>query len=302
MHLPTCLLRAAVAATLFWFFSSQLIFAQSNEAMSVDVPLWEGTAPGANGNDPEDVPMAMVRLPKTNSSMAAIVICPGGGYGGLAMGHEGHEIAQWINDLGMAAIICDYRHRGKGYGHPYPWLDAQRAIRLTRSKARSWNIDPKRIGILGFSAGGHLASTVLTQFDPGDPVSKDPIARQSSKPDFGILCYPVILMGTPETHKGSEVNLLGESPDPKQLDALQSASRVTKETPAVFVFHTSEDKSVLPQNSIEFYAALVKNGVPGELHVFEKGGHGVGLGRTIPGTSEWPNACARWLRNRGILK
>ena len=303
MHDFGCILRFVSLASLCFFFVSEPGFSQPAEFVSVDMPLWEGPAPGANGNDPEDVPVAMIRLPSSKlPPTAAIIICPGGGYGGLAMGHEGHEIAQWVNDLGMAAIICDYRHRGKGYGHPAPMLDAQRAVRLVRANAKGWNIDPKRIGMIGFSAGGHLVSTVLTQFDAGDSKSKDPVARQSSRPDFGILCYPVILLGQPETHKGSQVNLLGESPDPKVLESLQNASRVTKETPPTFLFHTYEDKGVLPQNSIEFYAAMVRNGVPGELHIFEKGAHGVGLGRSIPGTSEWSNACARWLRAREVLR
>lgn len=302
MRYLVCILRFVAFSGFCFFFTNASVYPQSNEFRSMEIPLWEGPAPGANGNEPEDVPIAMVRLPKSTSPTSAIVVCPGGGYGGLAMGHEGHEIAQWANDLGMAAIICDYRHRGKGYGHPNPMLDAQRAIRLVRANAKSWNIDPKRVGIIGFSAGGHLASTVLTQFDVGDHKSKDAVARQSSRPDFGILCYAVILMGTPEGHAGSQVNLLGESPDPKLLESLQNASRITKETPPTFLFHTFEDNVVLPQNSIEFYSAMVKNGVPGELHIFEKGRHGVGLGRNVPGTSEWSSACARWLRARDVIK
>jgi len=175
MHDFGCILRFASFASLCIIFASEPAFSQPAESVSMDLPLWDGSAPGANGNDPEDVPMAMVRLPSSKQqSTAAIIICPGGGYGGLAMGHEGHEIAQWVNDLGMAAIICDYRHRGKGYGHPAPMLDAQRAVRLVRANSKNWNIDPKRIGMIGFSAGGHLVSTVLTQFDAGDSNRKIP--------------------------------------------------------------------------------------------------------------------------------
>jgi acetyl esterase/lipase len=278
------------------------ISSQASEQRSFDIPLWEQGAPGAKGKEAKDVPMAMVRLPKSESPTSALVICPGGGYGHLAMGHEGHEIAEWANRLGMAAIICDYRHNGKGYQHPAPMQDAQRAIRLTRANAKEWNIDASRVGVIGFSAGGHLASTVLTKFDGGDTNSNDAIEKQSCRPDFGILCYPVIVFGQPATHKGSEKNLLGASPDPKLLASFQNDAQVTKETPPTFLFHTMEDKGVPPENSIAFYSAMVRHGVPGELHIFEKGRHGIGLGKGVPVAAEWPNACARWLESRGFAK
>jgi len=273
----------------------------SEEPRTFDIPLWENGAPDALGSGPKDIPMAMVRLPGSEKPTGALVICPGGGYGGLAMGHEGTEIAQWANEMGMAAIICDYRHRGKGYGHPAPIQDAQRAIRLTRANAAKWNLDSQRIGIIGFSAGGHLVSTVLTRFDGGDVNSEDQIARQSSKPNFGILAYPVILFGQPKTHQGSERNLLGPASDPKVLASFQSDLHVTPEMPPTFIFHTFEDKAVPPENALAFYAAMVKNGVPGELHIFEKGKHGVGLGSKVAVTSEWPNACRRWLESRQFV-
>lgn len=272
------------------------------EPKSFDIPLWANGAPGAIGKDAKDIPMAMVRLPVSDTPTGALIICPGGGYRGLAMGHEGKEMAEWANEMGLAAIICDYRHRGKGYGHPAPLQDAQRAIRLVRSQATEWNVDSTRIGILGFSAGGHLVSTVLTRFDAGDSQNTDTIERQSSRPDYGILAYPVILFGQPATHKGSEKNLLGESPDPKLLESFQSDLNVTKETPPTFLFHTLEDKAVPPQNSVAFYAAMIRHGVPGELHIFEKGAHGLGLAKKTPGTSEWPNACRRWLETKQFVK
>ena len=272
------------------------------EPKSFDLKLWEKGAPGALGEEPKDIPMAMVRLPASDGLTGAIVICPGGGYGNLAMAHEGKEIAEWANSMGLAAIICDYRHRGKGYGHPAPLDDAQRAIRMVRANAAEWNIDSSRIGILGFSAGGHLASTVLTRFDAGNAQSDDTIARQSSRPDFGILAYPVILFGQPTTHKGSERNLLGESPDPKTLESFQSDLNVTKETPPTFLFHTLEDKGVPPQNSVAFYAAMIKHGVPGELHIYEIGRHGLGLAKQTPATSDWSNACRRWLEAKQFVK
>lgn len=289
----------------FGFFAAALLLmlpTRAADPKSFDIPLWENGAPGANGTEPKDIPMAMVRLPASDTPTGALVICPGGGYGGLAMGHEGKEMAEWANEMGLAAIICDYRHRGKGYGHPAPLQDAQRAIRLVRAKAADWHIDPARVGILGFSAGGHLCSTVLTRFDAGDPQNADTIERQSSRPDYGILAYPVILFGQPATHKGSERNLLGESPDPKVLASFQSDLNVTKETPPTFLFHTLEDKAVRPENSVAFYSAMIRQGVPGELHVYEKGPHGVGLAKKIPGTSDWSNACRRWLEVNQFVK
>ncbi len=264
---------------------------------SFELPLWESGAPGALGKEAKDIPMALVRLSKSDQPTGALIICPGGGYGGLAMDHEGEQFAAWANELGLAAIICDYRHRGKGYGHPAPSDDAKRVIRLTRAKASEWQVDPKRVGIIGFSAGGHLVSTILTQFDDGDPSSSDPIARQSSRPDYGILCYPVIMFGHPLSHKGSEKNLLGDSPDPKLVASLANHERVHRNTPPTFLMHTLEDKVVPVDNALSFYSAMVKHDVPGELHVYEFGQHGIGLGRDVPDASQWPEACKRWLRS-----
>jgi acetyl esterase/lipase len=267
---------------------------------SLDVPLWSNGAPNALGKEAKDTPMAFVRLPESDQPTSALVILPGGGYGNLAMGHEGKDIAEWANSMGMAAVICDYRHKGKGYAHPAPMQDAQRAIRLARANAKDWNIDPSRVGVIGFSAGGHLASTVLTKFEAADATQSDPVARESSRPDFGILAYPVIVFGQDATHKGSQRNLLGESPSQEMIALFSSEKQVTKETPPTFLFHTMEDKGVPPENSIAFYSAMLRNGVPGELHVFEKGKHGIGLGKSIPVTSEWSLACHRWLVSRGF--
>lgn len=290
-------MRSCIIVSLF--FLGLVNWTIAGDARSIDLPLWENGPPDAKGKEAKDIPMVLVRLPENQSPTAALVIFPGGGYGHLAMGHEGNDIAKWANQLGMAAIICDYRHKGKGYQHPAPMLDAQRAIRLTRANAMEWNIDPNRVGVIGFSAGGHLASTVLTKFDLGT-ASEDKVNRQSCRPDFGILAYPVILFGQPNSHKGSEKNLLGDSPDSKLLESLRNDMQVSKDTPPTFLFHTMEDKGVPPENSIAFYSAMVRNNVPGELHVFEKGRHGIGLGKDIPVTSEWSKACARWLQARGI--
>ncbi len=280
---------------------------QAADLKSFDLPLWESGAPGALGTEPKDIPMALVRLPASQTPTGALVICPGGGYGSLAIDHEGHQIAAWANQMGLAAIICDYRHRGKGYGHPAPSDDANQAIRLTRARSKLWNIDPGRVGIIGFSAGGHLVSTVLTQSEIAPPDSAkrenvDSISAQSSRPDFGILCYPVIMFGTSETHKGSEKNLLGPSPDPKLLESFANHMRVTQRTPPTFLMHTMEDKVVPVANSVAFYSAMIQNKVPGELHIYEYGRHGIGLGIKIPDAFDWPQACERWLRTRKIIQ
>lgn len=262
--------------------------------------LWPDGAPGALGDEPKDQPRLLIRL-AAKPNGAATVVCPGGGYGNLAMDHEGEQVARWLNSLGVSAFILDYRHRGKGYGHPAPLQDAQRAIRTVRSRAEQFGVDPQRIGILGFSAGGHLASTAATHFDEGDTSAGDPIAQVSSRPDFAILCYPVISLTEACTHQGSKRNLLGENPSAELVEQLSSEKQVTPQTPPVFLFHTSEDKAVPPQNSLLFYNACQQAGVPAELHIYEKGGHGLGLAPKTPGTADWPDRCAAWLKVRGLI-
>jgi acetyl esterase/lipase len=271
------------------------------------VSLWDGKAPEAVGTESKDNPDGLLyRLPieKPGSDGAlrpCLVIYPGGGYGGLAIDHEGYQIARWANSIGFTAFICKYRMRRDGYGHPVPMLDAQRAVRLARAKSAEWGVDPHRVGIIGFSAGGHLASTVLTHFDGGNADSADPIAKQSSRPDFGILCYPVIAMIEPFTHAGSRKNLLGPEPDPALLKLLNNHEQVTSQTPPTFVFQTQEDAVVLADNALAFYSAMVKHKVPGELHLFQKGKHGVGLGAGIPGSEKWPDLCRTWLKTSGFV-
>lgn len=263
--------------------------------------LWPQGAPEAKGTEEKDQPKFIIWLPEAEKAVGCgVVVCPGGGYGGLAMDHEGKQIGEWLNSFGVAAFICDYRHKGKGYQHPQPLNDAQRAIRTVRARAAEFGVKPDRIGILGFSAGGHLASTALTHFDAGKADSSDPIEKASCRPDFGVLCYPVIAFDQPFTHKGSQKNLLGENAPPELVASLSNEKQVTKDTPPTFLWHTYEDKGVPPQNSIEFYSAMIRNGVPGELHVYEKGAHGVGLGKQLSATGDWSNACRRWIESRGL--
>lgn len=264
-------------------------------------PLWSNGAPGAKGNAPEDIPtISVYRAPADKASGAAIVVCPGGGYGHLA-DHEGHTIAVWLNQLGVTAIVLKYR-LGPRYGHPAPLQDVSRAIRTVRANAKEWGVDGNRLGVWGFSAGGHLASTIATHFDAGNAQSTDPIERVSSRPDLCILAYPVISMMEGITHAGSRKNLLGMSPDPELVAALSNDRQVTSQTPPTFLFHTADDGAVPVENSLLFAAALRKVKVPYELHVFEKGPHGVGLAQTNPLLSLWPRLLENWLRTRGFLK
>jgi acetyl esterase/lipase len=265
------------------------------------MPLWPGGAPGAVGNEEADRPTLSVYLPAAEKATATgVVVCPGGRYSGLAVDHEGRQIAAWLNSLGVAAFVLKYR-LGPRYRHPAPLQDAQRALRLVRQRAGEFGVAPDRIGIWGFSAGGHLASTAGTHFDAGDPSAPDPIDRMSCRPDFLILAYPVVSFTTPYAHAGSRRNLLGENPDPSLAESLSNEKQVTARTPPAFLFHTDEDKGVPAENSVLFYLALRKAGVPAELHVYQRGKHGVGLAQSDPVLSTWPDRLAGWLRVRGLL-
>ncbi len=263
--------------------------------------LWPKGAPGAVGEEERDKPSLTVYLPPADKANGtAIVVCPGGGYGGLAIGHEGKDPAEWLNRQGITAFVLRYR-LGSRYRHPTPLHDAQRAVRTVRSRAKEWKIDPNRIGIWGFSAGGHLASTVITHFDDGKPDADDPIDRVGCRPDFAVLCYPVVTLRPPFAHMGSRRNLLGDKPDEALVTSLCNDEQVTAKTPPTFLFHTSEDTAVPPENSLLFYAALRKHKVPCELHIYEKGPHGVGLAVGRGPASMWPDQLAAWLKTRGLL-
>jgi acetyl esterase/lipase len=285
-------------------FGWLLVFAAAARADEPKVLLlWPEGAPGAKGTEPADKPTLTVCLPDAEKATGtAVVICPGGGYGHLALDHEGKQIAAWLNSLGVAGIILEYRHHGKGYEHPAPLQDAQRAIRTVRAVAAAWKIDPTHIGVMGFSAGGHLASTVGTHFDQGRADAKDPIERASCRPDFLILCYPVIMFGEDLTHKGSQRNLIGADADPELVKSLSNEKQVTAQTPPTFLFHTDQDTAVPVENSVQFYLALRRAQVPAELHIYRTGKHGLGLAGDVPGTANWPKQCEDWLRGQGLLK
>ncbi len=269
------------------------------------LPLWPGPAPGALGNRPEDIPTLTPFLPPAaRAGGAAIVICPGGGYAELATDREGDNFARLFNEHGIAAFVLKYRLGSHGYRHPAMLEDVSRAIRTVRANAAKWNVDPQRVGVMGFSAGGHLASTVMTHFDAGSPASPDPVERQGSRPDLGILCYPVITMGA-RTHPGSRENLLGKNPSAALVDLLSNEKQVTARTPPAFIWHTAEDGLVSVQNSLLFAAALADHRVPFDLHVYEKGGHGMGLGKssTDPGRFHpWTEDLFYWLTAHGYMK
>jgi acetyl esterase/lipase len=250
--------------------------------------LWPNGAPGAKGQEDVDKPSFAIYLADAAvRNGTGVVVCPGGGYGALAMDHEGKQIAEFLNRLGISAFVLKYR-LGPRYRHPAPLEDAQQAIRTVRSRAREFGVAPHRVGIMGFSAGGHLASTAATHFD------------DATRPDFAVLGYPVISFDE-YTHTGSRDNLLGKGADPKLVESLSNYKQVTPKTPPVFLFHTDEDSAVPPENSVLFYMALRKAKVPAEMHIFEKGKHGVGLAQRDPILSMWPNLLANWFKSRGLL-
>lgn len=275
------------------------LVAHGHAAPLEPVLLWPGGAPGARGDQAKDKPTLTAFLPEpATATGAAVVICPGGGYQFLAP-HEGHGYAQWLAGNGIAGVVLKYRLGSDGYRHPAMLDDAARAVRLTRAMAAEWKIDPKRVGIMGSSAGGHLAATLLTHFDPGKPDAQDPVERFSSRPDLGILCYPVITMGE-DTHRGSRKMLLGENPPAQLVAQLSNEKHVTPDTPTCFIWHTWEDQAVKLENPLAFAAALRKAGVRFDLHVYQKGRHGLGLGET--GHLPWVADCLYWLKVQGFAK
>jgi acetyl esterase/lipase len=309
-HFASCLRGRLVimASTLMLSAAATAVAAPVQEIL-----LWPAEHPANQGNEPAFAgtqewmtrvtrsPAITPFLPEpAERSGAAVVICPGGGYAGLAMEKEGLEVAQWMRKHGIAGIVLRYRCGGGKNLQPVPLQDAQRAIRVVRSRAEEWGIDPERVGILGFSAGGHLASTAATMFDDGDPGAADSVDRQSSRPTFAVLVYPVISMDAKITHGGSRQNLLGEDASDELVEQWSTDRRVTDQTPPTFLVHASDDAAVPVKNSLLFYEALVAHKIPAELHVYEAGGHGFGMLRSERPADKWPEKLEPWLRQHGL--
>ncbi|MGI6356215.1 MAG: alpha/beta hydrolase [Lentisphaerae bacterium] len=265
------------------------------------VLLWPDGAPGALGDSPADCPDLTVTFPALRPSgpWSCVVVCPGGGYSCKAA-HEATPIALWLNSLGLAAAVVQYRV--SPYRYPIPANDVRRAIRLIRANAKAWNINPEQIGVLGFSAGGHCAMTAATVFDAGRADDPDPVDRQSSRPDALIACYPVVTLSS-KRHHGSMLNLLADAQgqvDPNLQQYLSLENRVTPETPPTFLWHTADDQAVPVENSLYFATALRQHQVPFELHVFPHGRHGLALANDDPVVGQWKELCRKWLQGLGF--
>ncbi|GAA3409815.1 alpha/beta hydrolase [Paenibacillus hodogayensis] len=260
------------------------------------IHLWPEEAPYQAGNTVEDRPRLVAFPVRGDTPSGCIIICPGGGYSNRAA-HEGEPIAQWLNSIGVAAFVLHYRVAP--YRHPAPLEDCRRAIRWVRSHAAEYNIDPGKIGILGFSAGGHAAAMAGIYHEPGRADANDPIERESSRPDAMILCYPVISF-VQAYHAGSRKNLLGEDPEQSLYEQLSGELAANAETPPAFLWHTADDAPVPVENSLNLALALSRHKVPFDLHVYESGRHGLGLSETHPEAYTWTLECANWLRKRGI--
>ena len=285
-------------------FSTTHCFAQTTP---LDVPisgaqktilLWLAGAPGALGDADADKPTLTVFLPAENPTKTGVVVAPGGGYQHLAMEKEGFAVARWLNEHGVAAFVLKYR-LGPTYHHPVELGDAQRALRSVRANAVEYGVAEDHIGMWGFSAGGHLTATAGTHFDNGRPDAADVIETKGSRPDFLILAYPVITFTDPSAHSGSRKYLLGDAPDPALVQLLSAETKVTSQTPPTFLFSTTDDKTVPIANSVVFYEALVKAGVPAEMHIFQHGAHGAGLAPLNPQLSVWSDLLIKWMRERG---
>lgn len=285
-------------------FTAALFLTSLALAEPAKVRLWPDGAPGAKGNEDKDQPFVYVwPAAKEKANGAAFVVCPGGGYGGLAADHEGVQVAKWLNGLGVSAFVLHYRLGTNGYHFPTQLIDVQRAIRHVRANAKPYGIDPHRIGIIGFSAGGHLTSMAATMFDEKpEGMTNDAIDQVSARPDVAAPIYPVISMISPFGHTGSRKNLLGPNDNDEMAKHVSTELRVTSATPPIFIFQTDEDIVVPAENAVAFYLACRKNKVPAELHIYRPGPHGVGLflGDAVLGT--WSGHLRDWLRNQGFFK
>ncbi|TWT47441.1 alpha/beta hydrolase [Botrimarina hoheduenensis] len=292
-----------------------------SDAAPLLVRLWKGVPPGsesyhkAERYEPRGTgqpngwltgvsqPVLSVYRPMDEQQTgAAIVICPGGGYAGQAIDKEGHDIARWFVERGVLAAVLPYRCGGGPHQQPVPLNDAQEALRLVRCQAADWKIDPQRIGIMGFSAGGHLAATAATKSTPGDPTSQSLLERQSSRPDFAVLVYPVISMREGVTHEGSRRNLLGNDPDEATLTAWSADEQVDAQTPPTLLIHSADDKSVPLENALRYEAACRRQGVQAELHIYPTGGHGFGMRATQGTVRDWPRVLESWLAEQNVFE
>ncbi|MDD4032730.1 MAG: alpha/beta hydrolase [Bacteroidales bacterium] len=300
------------------FLGAFALISFSLSAQTDTIQLWPDEIPGAIENmsyPPETlitkdwVRVVNVSTPALwafpasgeNNKGAAVVICPGGGYEGVAIGHEGVDVAKWFNTLGISAFVLKYRlpsdaiMKDKSVG---PLQDAQEAIRYVRRNASQWGINPSKIGIMGFSAGGHLASTASTHYDE---LVYQPSDNTSARPDFSILIYPVISLDPSISHRGSGYNLIGRNPSDEQVKRFSNELQVTKDTPPAFLVHSADDTTVPVQNSIFYFSSLKKFNIPAELHIYEGGGHGYGMGRTQNSESFWTEACKKWLQMKDFM-
>lgn len=259
------------------------------------IQLWNEAIPGFDPGLSDEIPQLIPFVLTKPEKHGAAIVCPGGGYNHRAQ-HEGGPVAEWLNRIGLSAFVLQYRVAP--YRYPVPLLDVKRAIRYVRFHAPEWNIDPEKIVILGFSAGGHLAATAGIHYDLGDPEATDPVDRVSSRPNAMVLCYPVITFGE-FGHAGSKQCLLGTSPDPELVKYLSLDENVTSDTPPTFLWHTANDASVPVANTLRMAMALSRAGVPFEAHIFPNGRHGLGLGTNIPEIAVWVDLCEKWLRGLG---
>jgi len=287
-------LRAKLGA-----LTALLLITSMAHASTTTVPLWSGTAP-PDGARQQQLPLLTAYIPASNPTGTAVVICPGGGYAALAVDWEGTLVAQWFNKHHVAAFVLQYRY-GADHGYPQPIDDGRRAMRWVRSHADTYHLARGHIGIMGFSAGGHVASTVSTHYGPGTALGNDAIAKVSARPDFTILAYPVVTMKKDLAHMGSRINLLGKHPTRAMVELLSNETQVTARTPPTFIYATDADKTVPPENSVDYYLALHRHHVPAELHIFREGGHGTGLGQNDQLLSIWPALLARWMAGMGLM-
>ncbi len=310
-------MRTSIQKHVVIVLTCLVVFSVNLSGQSKAIGLWNGNVPGSIHNDNFEQTvdsvdnwtkmrfvinpsLDMYPAPAENATGTAVIICPGGGYWGIAIAHEGAEVAKWLNSLGVTAFVLKYRlpdssiMENKSIG---PMQDGQQAIRIVRRYAKEWGIDSDKIGIMGFSVGGHLASTLSTHFNEKVYETED---STSARPDFSLLIYPVISMDSTITHWGSRVNLLGGVPSSQQVQRFSNELQVSSQTPPAFLVHSLDDPAVLVQNSIGYALSMQKYHIPCELHIYQSGGHGYGLGRSANTEFFWPEACHRWLKARGF--